>query len=315
MSAIRGEVPLSLSLRHGGNVHMGVPYELVGQDAAPVLIVAGGISAGRHVVSSSEFPEPGWWQAQAATLGSSGFRLLSIDWIGSDGAFDLAIDPLDQATAIEGVLDALSIAEAAAFIGASYGAMVGMHLAARAPDRIGALLAISASAGAHPYSSAWRSLQRQAIRLGEKALVPEAGVALARAIAMLTYRTAAEFEERFPEAPAVENGKVRVGADSYLQAQGERHRARMSATTYRRLSESIDLHLIDPATIQLPVTLAAVDNDFLIPSADIERLALQISGARLRRITSRFGHDAFLKEEGQIAGIIGRFLSSLEQQQ
>ena len=52
---------------------------------------------------------------------------LAIDWIAADGKLDLPIDPADQAAAILHLLDHLRIERAAAFIGASYGAMVGMH--------------------------------------------------------------------------------------------------------------------------------------------------------------------------------------------
>ena len=134
-TASRGELPLALALRHGGRVETAVRYEIVGQ--GPLLVVAGGISAGRHVLGSDEFPEAGWWQAQASALSPANHRVLAIDWIGADGAIDRPIDPADQAAAIAAVLDTLGIARAAAFVGASYGAMVGMHFAARNPHRLG----------------------------------------------------------------------------------------------------------------------------------------------------------------------------------
>ena len=84
--ASRGEVPLTLTLRHGGEATVALRYELAGREGAPLLIVAGGISAGRHTVSSAEFAEEGWWQAQAATLDRCAYRILSIDWLGADGA-------------------------------------------------------------------------------------------------------------------------------------------------------------------------------------------------------------------------------------
>ena len=80
----------------------------------------------------------------------------------------------------------------------------------------------------------------------------------------------------------------------------------------RRLSESIDLHRIDPADIKVPLTLVAVDQDALVPAADIEALANAIPHANFHLIHSRYGHDAFLKEEAQVARIITEFLESLE---
>ena len=313
--AIRGELPLSLKLRHGGDVAAILRYELVGRDDRPLLIVAGGISAGRHAVSSADFPETGWWEVQKSAFAADRYRILSIDWLGSDGALDLPIDPADQADAIAHLLIELGTARAAGFIGASYGGMVGMQLAARHPGCVGSLLAISASAHSHPYSSACRSLQRQALRLGENAGNAEAGVALARAMAMLTYRTPEEFGDRFRLPPKVEAGRVEVGADGYLAAQGARHCRRMSATAYRRLSESIDLHRVEPADLNVPLTLASVDHDSLVPAGDIDALAAAVPGARLNLVHSSYGHDAFLKEEHQIRAILTQFISSLERRQ
>jgi homoserine O-acetyltransferase len=60
------------------------------------------------------------------------------------------------------------------------------------------------------------------------------------------------------------------------------------------------------------VTLVAVDSDALVPAADIEAFASAIPDAAYRCISSRFGHDAFLKEDAAIAAILSSFLSSLE---
>ena len=305
--ATRGEISLQLALRHGGEAQVALRYELVGAGER-LLIVAGGISAGRHVLASPEFTEAGWWQAQAATFAPDRYRLLAIDWVGADGTTDLPIDSADQADAIAALLDHLGIALADAFIGASYGGMVALQFAARHRARVGAILVISAAGAAHPFASACRSLQRRALELGGE----QEGVALARAMAMLTYRTPAEFGERFADPPRIDNGRVRVGADDYLDFHGQWHAGRMSATAYRRLSESIDLHRIDPVAVVVPATFAAVDSDALVPAADIEAFARGIHGARFRAIHSRFGHDAFLKEEERVAGIIPEFLDSLE---
>ena len=305
--ATRGEISLQLALRHGGEAQVALRYELFGAGER-LLIVAGGISAGRHVLASPEFREAGWWQAQAAAFALDRYRLLAIDWVGADGATDLPIDSADQADAIAALLDHLGIALVEAFIGASYGGMVALQFAARHRARVGTILVISAAGAAHPFASACRSLQRRALELGGE----QEGVALARAMAMLTYRTPAEFGERFADPPRIDNGRVRVAADDYLDFHGQRHAGRMTATAYRRLSESIDLHQIEPEDIEVPATFAAVDRDALVPAADIEALARAIPGARFRAIHSRFGHDAFLKEEEQVAGIITEFLDSLE---
>ena len=306
-----GAFETTLSLVHGGRASVEVRYEFAGPANAPLLVVAGGISAGRHVVANSADPDRGWWQAQAASL--AGYRVVAIDWIGGDGLLDVPIDAGDQAAALLALFDRFGIDSAAAFIGSSYGAMMGMQGVALAPRRFGGLLAISASASAHPFTSAQRALQRQAIELGERLGDPITGVALARKIAMLSYRTAEEFEERFPDPVTVANGRASVPAEPYLDAQGERHCRRMTSVAYRRLSESIDLHAIDPAVITVPATFVAVDSDRLIPSPDIRALTERAPDGRFVSLTSLFGHDAFLKEDRLVARIIADFLQELPQ--
>jgi len=309
----RGEFRATLDLVHAGRTELPIGYELAGPEGAPLLIVAGGISASRHAIANASDSTDGWWQVQSTTF--SPYRILAIDWVGADGELDCPIDSSDQAEALLAALDHLGLPRVTAFVGASYGAMVGMHCAALAPARIGALLAISGAHGSHPFSSAQRALQRQAIELGERLGSPASGVALARKLAILTYRTPEEFAERFASPCALERGRARASCEPYLDHMGDKHCARMSAVAYRRLSESIDLHRIDPASIAVPATFVAVEGDQLIPAADTAALADEVPRARLVTIPSIYGHDAFLKEERAIASIISQFLHSLEQQQ
>jgi len=307
--AVRGCLPVELALTHGGRVNIDISYEIAGPEGAPVLVVAGGISAGRHVIANQADASAGWWEAQAASF--AGHRVLAIDWIGADGSLDTPIDPLDQAAVLARLLDQLGI-DRVAFIGASYGAMVGQQLAAHFPKRCGAILSFSAGSSAHPFSSACRSLQRKAVAIAEAGGDPAAGVALARALAMLTYRTADEYRVRFDAAPTVTGNIVRVSAEDYLDAQGQRYAERTGGAAYRRLSESIDLHRVDPAALRLPATFVAVESDWLVPIEDIRALADAVPGARFVLMPSLYGHDGFLKEEAQVATIITDFLATLE---
>ena len=306
----RGEFRATLDLVHAGPTAVTIRYELVGAEDAPLVIVAGGISAGSHALASPSDPTDGWWQCQSATF--EPYRLLSIDWLGAEGDLDVPLDASDQARALLATLDELGFPRVAAFVGASYGAMVGMHCAAIAPDRVPALLAISAAHRSHPFASAQRALQRQAVELGERLGSPEAGVALARKLAILTYRTPKEFEGRFATRTALEQDRARASSESYLDHMGKKHSSRMSAVAYRRLSESIDLHRIDPATIAVPSHFVAVDSDQLIPADDIEELSQAVPGSIFISIPSLYGHDAFLKEERVVGAIIDTFLNSLE---
>src|SRR5688500_6683902 len=278
--AVRGVVGLGLALRHAGPLRVHVLYEVLGATDAPVVLVAGGISAGRHVAASEAFPEAGWWESQVGVgrvLDPQHRRILAIAWLGADGTLDAPIDPADQADAIAAVLDALDIDCLDAFVGSSYGAMVGLQFAALHAARLRTLVAISGTHRAHPFSSAWRALQRQAVALGALQSDETHGLALARQLAILSYRTPQEFSERFAAAEVV-NGRVRVGAEDYLDHCAGKYVAKTTPTAFLRLSESIDLQSLDPERIGVPVTVVAIAEDRLIPVDDAFAMAERMRG-------------------------------------
>lgn len=307
-TASRGVVTVDLVMRHAGTQRVHIRYESQGAHHAPTVLVAGGISAGRHAGSTDTFAEKGWWEPQVGAgraLDPAHCRILAIDWLGSDGELDVPIDPEDQANAIAMVLDALQIDRLETFVGCSYGAMVGLHFAALHRDRIGQLIAISGTDRAHPYASAWRALQRRAVALGALQCDESAGLALARELAMLSYRTPEEFGERFASPAKVSNGRVRCPAEDYLDHCGQRFADTFSATGFLRLSESIDLHAAVPEAIHIPVIVVAIAEDRLIPLEDAYRLSEHLAGKKsLRVLHSRYGHDAFLKDEDAIAAVL-----------
>lgn len=316
--AARGEITVTLALRHSGSRIVTLRYEVLGEAGLPVVFVAGGISANRHVASSAAFPEAGWWEAQAGNgraLDPARHRLLAFDWVGGDGTLDAVIDPADQADAIAAILDALRIERLEAFIGCSYGAMVGLQFAARHGARLGRLVAISGAHRAHPFSSAWRALQRRAVALGALQCDEVQGLSLARQLAMLSYRTPEEFTERFGPAQVVD-GRVRVAAEDYLDHCGAQYTSRTSPVAFTRLSESIDLQAVEPERICVPVAVVAIQQDRLVPVEDSQELAERLGGAdcrhtaRLHILDSRYGHDAFLKEERAFAQILSEALPS-----
>ena len=305
---LRGEISLRLDLRHAGIRQVTLRYELLGEAGLPVVFVAGGISAHRHVVASETFPENGWANALAQAgraLDPTRRRLLAIDYIGADGKLDVPLETADQADAIVQLLDALKIEKLHAFVGYSYGALVGLQLAARHPSRLRKLIAVSGAHRAHPYASAWRALQRKAVALGQLQCADAQGLSLARQFAMLSYRTPEEFDERFDAAPEIINGRVRCAAEDYLDAAGAQYVARTPVTAYLRLSESIDLHRLDPAQVGVPTVVVAVEGDRLVPLADSVALVEGLgTRGQLRVLRSPYGHDAFLKETDRIDNIL-----------
>ncbi|HEX5693793.1 MAG TPA: homoserine O-succinyltransferase [Arenimonas sp.] len=298
------EIPLAM--RHAGSRRLRVRGEWRGPADAPWVVVAGGISAGRQVADDSH--GPGWWPAQVGpgrAIDTHRRRVLAIDWLGADGSLDVPIDPADQADALAAVLDRLDIVRVAAFVGASYGAMVGLQFAARHASKLQQLVAISGAHRAHPYASAWRALQRQVVALGRDQGQVSRALSLARQWAMLSYRTPEEFQRRFDGPATFDGDRARVTAQDYLDHCGQRYAARWCSTAFVRLSESIDLQQLDPAAITVPTTVVAVAEDRLVPLSDLHALVETRGGpARLRLLRSHYGHDAFLKEDAAIARIL-----------
>ena len=306
--ARRGSIDAVLSTRHAGTRKLRIAYELAGPAGAPVVFVAGGISAHRHVSANALDRDAGWAEGlldAGRTLDPGNLRILAFDYVGADGSIDAPIDTADQADAVALLLDALGIDVLEAFVGYSYGALVGLQLAARHPQRLRKLVAVSGAHRAHPYAAAWRALQRKAVALGQLQCADEQGLSLARQFAMLSYRTPEEFGDRFDAAPILCNGRVRVAAEDYLDAAGAKFVARVSAIAWLRLSESIDLHRVDPACIRVPTTVVAVEGDRLVPMSDAVTLVegLGLNG-RLRVLRSQYGHDAFLKETDRIDAVL-----------
>ncbi len=306
--ASRGEIRVDLDLRHAGRRTIRIAWELAGPATAPVVVVAGGISAHRHLQAGEAFPERGWLEGlpgAGRALDPTRQRLLAIDYLGADGRLDAPLDTADQADAFAAVLDHLGVARVQAFVGYSYGALVGLQFAIRHQARLGRLVAVSGAHRAHPYAAAWRALQRRAVALGQLQCADVQGLALARQFAMLSYRTAEEFGERFDAPPEVVNGRVRVAAEDYLDAAGAQYVARTPTTAWLRLSESIDLHRIDPALVRVPTTVVAVEGDRLVPLSDAVALVEGLGAlGHLRVLRSPYGHDAFLKEHDRIDALL-----------
>ena len=178
--------------------------------------------------------------------------------------------------------------------------LVALAMAAQAPDRIARLAVLCAAHRPNAVGRAFRRAQRRVLELAIAAGAPEEGVAIARELAIASYRTAEEFNGRFVAEGAVE---------AYLAHQGRRFAERMSAARYLTLSAAIDRHAIDPAAIRTPSLFFGAHSDQLVSPEDVSALAAGVAGpARRRLISSRYGHDAFLKETPIIAPILVDFL-------
>jgi homoserine O-acetyltransferase len=188
--------------------------------------------------------------------------------------------------------------------------MVALCLAERYPELVNHIVILSAADKAQVLSTAWRSVQRQIVREAIARNDGPAGLKLARALAMATYRSAVEFQLRFGGAPTRNEDRFRFPIEDYLFARGDDYVQKYRAESFLVLSESIDLHQVDATRVHTPTTLIAVREDQLVPFIDMQALAARLNGPRqLIEINSIFGHDAFLKEGAALTPIIKQALA------
>lgn len=272
-------------------------WEIIGPPGAPVILVLGGISATRHVTE--------WWGDQVGpgrAIDTTACRALGVEWhVPPSGS----VTTDEQARGIAAVLDRLDITSLDAIVGASYGGMVALAFAAAFPERVRRLAVIAAAHESHPFATAQRVIQRRIIRLGLAGGLPTEGVALARALAITTYRTAAEFAERFPH-----DGGESFPVERYLDHSALRFTERFTPERYLALSESLDLHRVDPAGVRTPTALLGIREDALVPCWQLWQLQAALGApCTLEEVSSLTGHDAFLTEPELVRDFLERALS------
>lgn len=308
-TCVRGRQRVRIEPKYGdGARKVELRYLWTGAPGAPTVIVQGGISAGRDVCATGTQAKSGWWEAlvgDGRAIDLARYRVLAIDWLTADELGAVAVSSEDQADALAALLDALAIGRVHAFIGASYGAMVGLAFAARHGKRLARLTAIAGTQRPHPLATAQRAVQRGILRLGIDSGRIDEALSLARQLAMTTYRGRAEFARRFAGGAELQDGRFRLPVEGWLEHAGARFIERFDARRYLSLSESIDLHDIDPAQVRVPTTLIGFVSDQLVPLADLCELQRGLGvAASLSVVESDYGHDAFLKEAGKLGPLL-----------
>jgi homoserine O-acetyltransferase/O-succinyltransferase len=290
-----------------------VAFRLVGPGAAPVIAVLGGISAHRNVAGTAG---EGWWpEIVGPGLGvdTLQYRVLGLDYLGGRGESSTPqtggkfppLSSYDQADVLRAVVRHLQLKSLHAIVGASYGGMVALCFAERYAELVKHIVVLSAADKSQVLSTAWRSVQRQIVREAIARGDGPAGLKLARALAMATYRSAIEFQLRFGAAPKRNQDRFVFPIEDYLFARGDDYVQKYRAESFLVLSESIDLHQMDATQVHTPATLIAVREDQLVPFNDMQALSARLNGPRqLIEINSIYGHDAFLKEGAALTPII-----------
>ncbi|MEE4213232.1 MAG: alpha/beta fold hydrolase [Parvularcula sp.] len=278
-----------------------IRLRIVGNPSGPAVLVLGGISAGRLVTAEDD----GWWSRLAGpgrAIDTDHVTVIGADY--PPEALREAADlcPEDFARLLHAALTRAGISSLKAIIGASFGGMIALAFARLYPETTGAVSVLCAAHRPSPMGTALRLVQRQILELTSGTNREADGVALARQLAMTTYRTQEEFDERF--------GRGGEDLEAYLGHHGRQYAGRISAARYLTLSNAIDQHEEDPRQIKVPVQVIAADSDRLVPLSLVQEFASwlpNLDGYHVLR--SVYGHDAFLKECRAIAPLLRRFLS------
>jgi homoserine O-acetyltransferase/O-succinyltransferase len=250
--------------------------------------------------------------------GSSG----PTEWSARRGESFPELTPGDLARAHIPLLEHLEVQRLALVTGGSLGGMVTLEWGRVASVPTDRLVVFAAPATTSPQAIGWNAVQRMAIEAdpawaggrypsGEG---PVAGLATARALAMITYRSAAEFQARFGRTSSRAAGLFDV--DYYLRRQGDKLVARFDAASYLALMRTMDLHDLGDLAGAARETAARVgqvvgvgiDSDILYAATEVRDwvAAYQAAGANAeyRELASLYGHDAFLIEWDQVERIL-----------
>ena len=283
--------------------------ELAGNPDGPCVVVLGGISSSGHVTSTTSNTESGWWEgfvAPGGPIDSSRYRIAGMSYLDATTG-DEALSTRDQAAALLAALDAAEIGTIHAIVGASYGGMVALAFCELAPSCAERLVVIAAAHESSPSATAQRSLQRRVVELGIRGGNDVDALVIARGMAITTYTTASDFDDRFDFYDPQER---EVEIERFLTLGGQSFAARCTPDRFLSISRSLDLHTVAPESITTPATIISVIEDQLVPPSQARELAARLAGpVELNLISSPFGHDAFLEDHDLIGSIVKQRLS------
>lgn len=292
-------------------------------------------AAGRHDESDAT---PGWWDLMIGpgrALDTRRFFVICSNILGScygtTGPLSLnpwtgqpygsafpAITVRDMVRVQKRLLDAIGVRRLASVIGSSLGGMQALEWAIEYPDFCETVIPISVAARQTAWCIALNSVARAAIQMD-----PERGLAMARMIGMISYRSPEEFEERFGRRrkyaflSSLDPHNV-FEVESYLAHQGRKLVERFDAGAYLCLSRAMDTHDVTRGRGSLEEALGSVrakalclgvSSDLRYPLSNQRELAERIPGCVFGVIESRHGHDAFLIEYGQLHEMVSGFLA------
>ena len=344
--------PLSLTV-FGGNdplllesgstlPEVNVEFETYGKlnaDRSNAILVCHALTAGAHAAGLNEGDsQPGWWDPLigpgralntrryfvvcsnilGSCYGSTGPTSVN-PWTGRPyGASFPAITVRDMVRVQKRLLEMLGVQRLACVTGSSLGGMQALEWGILYPNYCETMIPLSIAARQTAWCIALNSVARAAINLH-----PEHGLAAARMIGMISYRSPEEFENRFGRRKqhaflsAYDAANV-FEIESYLAHQGRKLADRFDADTYVCLSRAMDLHDVSErrgnledvlGSVRAATLCIGVSSDMRYPTVHQRELAEGIPGALYGEIDSIHGHDAFLIEFDQLGSMISGFLA------
>ena len=234
--------------------------------------------------------------------------------------------------------DYLGIKTWHAVIGGSMGGMHVLEWAIDYPERVQRIAVIAAPAVTGADQIALNSVQIEAIKAdpnfhkgnyydAKAGLGPHAGLALARRMALLNYRSPSELNQRFDRSwqsdinPLGDGGRFAVV--SYLDFHGNKFTRRFDANSYICLVEAMNSHDVGRGRksvkaalgkIKAKALVIGIDSDRLFPIENqkliAEHIGSELVGGKLHTITSEYGHDGFLIEHDKVGPLLAKLLRS-----
>jgi homoserine O-acetyltransferase len=230
------------------------------------------------------------------------------------------------------VLDMLGVTEIACAVGGSMGGMQALEFALEVTRPMTKSVVSLCSSGRHqPWQIGISECQRQAIYadplwksgMFSEDSAPTQGLAVARMIAMVTYRSHPAYWTKFGRSlVSVRQNFSVFDVEEYLRAQGRKFYERsFDAGAYVRLTQAMDSHDVARGrgdyydvlrSIKIPVLVVSISSDVLYPVAEQLELARYIPNGQHHLIESDEGHDGFLLEHRKMGTLIRGFLAEIE---
>jgi homoserine O-acetyltransferase len=242
----------------------------------------------------------------------------------------------DMVNAQRMLIEHLGVRQLAMVVGGSIGGQQALEWAVTYPELVRNVIVVAATAALTAQAVAFSEVERQAIMIdplwqdgnyvpGEG---PQAGLSIARMLAMITYQSEEGMELRFARRPARNaaiaspSGAADMGSrfdvENYLYYQGQALVRRFDANSYLYISRAMDLYDVREGYTSLEAALRrlrsralfiGIRSDFLFPAARVRWLAEQVrlvgGDAIYVELDSPHGHDAFLKEWEQMTSALG----------